>query len=332
MSNIGILGAGSWGTALARTLTVGGHSVTLWSALEKELLTLREGKTHPNLPGMVFPEEVRLTADLGEAICGADVVVFAVASPFTRQTARAAAPYLKAGQIVVDVAKGLEASTHMTLTEVIADELNIPGIPLVALCGPTHAEELALDMPTAIVAATPDEDAARFVQQMFSNGILRVYTNPDIKGVEVCGALKNIVAIAAGLSDGLGYGDNAKAAIITRGMAEIMRLGSKMGGSKETFTSLAGIGDLIVTCTSRHSRNNRAGYLMGQGVPPADAIRQVGMVVEGINALPAAMELAEKHNVELPLCSTVHSIVTGEITAANALKLLMSRELKTEYE
>lgn len=332
MSNIGILGAGSWGTALARTLIIGGHSVTLWSALEKELHTLREQRTHPNLPGMRFPEDVRLTADLPEAIREMDVVVFAVASPYTRTTARAAAPYFTAGQIVVDVAKGLEASTHMTLTEVIADELTVPGIPLVALCGPTHAEELALDMPTTIVAATPTENAAKFVQQVFSNGILRVYTNPDIKGVEVCGALKNIVAIAAGLSDGLGYGDNAKAAIITRGMTEIMRLGSKMGGSKQTFTSLAGIGDLIVTCTSRHSRNNRAGYLMGQGIPPAEAVKQVGMVVEGIHALPAAMELSQKHGVELPLCSTVDSIVNGRIAAADALKLLMSRELKTENE
>lgn len=332
MSNIGILGAGSWGTALARTLIIGGHSVTLWSALEKELHILREQRTHPNLPGMVFPEEVQLTADLPDAIQGMDVVVFAVASPYTRTTARDAAPYFTAGQIVVDVAKGLEASTLMTLTEVIADELKESGIPLVALCGPTHAEELALDMPTTIVAATPNEDAAKFVQQVFSNGILRVYTNPDIKGVEVCGALKNIVAIAAGLSDGLGYGDNAKAAIITRGMAEIMRLGSKMGGSKQTFTSLAGIGDLIVTCTSRHSRNNRAGYLMGQGIPPAEAVKQVGMVVEGIHALPAAMELSQKHGVELPLCSTVDSIVNGRIAAADALKLLMSRELKTENE
>ena len=185
MSNIGILGAGSWGTALARTLILGGHSVTLWSALETELSSLRETRTHKNLPGMVFPEEVVLTAALPDAILGMDVVVFAVASPFTRTTARTAAPFLKPGQIVVDVAKGLEASTHMTLTEVIADELKADGIPMVALCGPTHAEELALDMPTTIVAATPDENAARFVQQVFSNGILRVYTNPDIKGVEV---------------------------------------------------------------------------------------------------------------------------------------------------
>lgn len=332
MSNIGILGAGSWGTALARTLITGGHSVTLWSAVEKEINQLREHRTHPNLPGMTLPEAVVLTADMAEAIRGMDVVVFAVASPYTRATARAAEPLLTKGQIVVDVAKGLEAATHMTLTEVIADELSVPGIPLVALCGPTHAEELALDMPTVIVAATPDETAAKFVQKVFSNGILRVYTNPDIKGVEVCGALKNIVAIAAGISDGLGYGDNAKAAIITRGMAEIMRLGSRMGGSKQTFTSLAGIGDLIVTCTSRHSRNNRAGYLMGQGVPPAEAVKQVGMVVEGIHALPAAMELAQKHGVELPLCSTVDSIVNGRIEAADALKLLMSRELKTEAE
>ena len=332
MSHIGILGAGSWGTALARSLILGGHNVTLWSAVEKEILQLQNHRTHPNLPGMILPEEVRLTGEMTEAIRGMDAVVFAVASPYVRSTARTAAPYFTEGQIVVDVAKGLEVSSHMTLTEVIADELSRPGIPLVALCGPTHAEELALDMPTTIVAASKDEAAARYVQSVFSGSILRVYTNTDVKGVEVCGALKNIVAIAAGLSDGLGYGDNAKAAIITRGMAEIMRLGSRMGGSKETFTSLAGIGDLIVTCTSRHSRNYRAGHLMGQGVPPAEAVKQVGMVVEGIHALPAAMELAEKHGVEMPLCSTVDSIVSGKIEAADALKLRMSRELKTEAE
>ena len=319
MAKIAILGAGTWGTALARTFVLGGNRVTLWSALQKEIDYISQNRRHPNLPDMVVPREIKLSSDIGEAISGKDIVVFAVSSLYTRSTAKSAAPFITDNQIIVDVAKGLEAGSHKTLTEVIADELGRPELPLVALSGPTHAEELALDMPTAIVAASADEKAAAYVQKVFSNHILRVYTNNDIKGIEICGALKNIVALAAGMSDGLGFGDNAKAAIITRGMAEIQRLGLKMGCSKHTFGSLAGIGDLIVTCTSKHSRNNRTGYMIGRGVPVADAIAEIGMVVEGINALPAAMELSVQYDVELPICSTVHYIVNGTISVSNAL-------------
>ena len=332
MAKIVILGSGTWGTALARTFVLSGNKVTLWSALSKEIDYINQNRKHPNLTGMFIPKEIKLTTDIGEAIAGKEIVVFAVPSIYTRSTAKAAAPFIKDDQIIVDVAKGLEAGTHKTLTEVIADELKRPEIPLVALSGPTHAEELALDMPTAIVAASANENAAAYVQKVFSNNILRVYTNTDIKGIEICGALKNIVALAAGMSDGLGFGDNAKAAIITRGMAEIQRLGLRMGCSPYTFGSLAGIGDLIVTCTSKHSRNNRTGYMIGQGVPVQEAIDRIGMVVEGINALPAAMELSVQYDVELPICSTVHYILNGTISASNALKLLMSRELKTETE
>ena len=330
MAKIAILGAGTWGTALARTFILGGNKVTLWSALPKEVEYIDQNRRHPNLPNMVVPREIGLTTDIGEAISEKDIVVFAVPSLYTRSTAKNAAPFITDGQIIVDVAKGLEAGTHKTLTEVIADELHRPALPLVALSGPTHAEELALDMPTAIVAASSDTKAAEYVQKEFSNNILRVYTNNDIKGIEICGALKNIVALAAGMSDGLGFGDNAKAAIITRGMAEIQRLGLKMGCSPYTFGSLAGIGDLIVTCTSKHSRNNRTGYMIGQGVPVDEAIDKIGMVVEGINALPAAMELSAQYDVELPICSMVHHIVSGTISVSNALKILMARELKTE--
>lgn len=330
MAKIAILGAGTWGTALARTFILGGNKVTLWSALPKEVEYIDQNRRHPNLPNMVVPREIGLTTDIGEAISEKDIVVFAVSSLYTRSTAKNAAPFITDGQIIVDVAKGLEAGTHKTLTEVIADELQRPALPLVALSGPSHAEELALDMPTAIVAASSDTKAAECVQKAFSNNILRVYTNNDIKGIEICGALKNIVALAAGMSDGLGFGDNAKAAIITRGMAEIQRLGLKIGCSPYTFGSLAGIGDLIVTCTSKHSRNNRTGYMIGQGVPVDEAIDKIGMVVEGINALPAAMELSAKYDVELPICSMVHHIVSGTISVSNALKILMARELKTE--
>ncbi len=330
MAKIGILGAGTWGTALAKTL-VSHNEVTLWSALPSEIESLDKYRVHPNLPGMAVPPELHLTTEIGCAITGMDIVVFAVASPYTRQTANAAAPYIKEDQIIVDVAKGLEQATHMTLTEVIADALGMPGLPLVALSGPTHAEEVALEMPTTIVAASADIRVAEYIQQTFSNEILRVYTNTDIKGVEICGAMKNIIALAAGVSDGLGFGDNAKAALITRGMMEITRLGTAMGGRKETFTSLAGIGDLIVTCTSKHSRNNRTGVMIGQGVSPEDAVREIGMVVEGINALPAAMALAEKYGVELPICEMVHSVLSGEIPASSAVKLFMARDLKPEY-
>ena len=332
MSKVSILGAGTWGTALARSLSLGGHQVTLWSALEKEIDFIKKNRSHPNLPEMTVPKEISLTSDLGEAITGKRLVIFAVSSVYTRVTAKNAAPFITEEQIIVDVSKGLEPGTHKTLTEVIADELCIASPRLVALSGPTHAEEVAMDMPTTIVAASEDEAAAAYVQRVFSNDILRVYTNTDIKGIEICGALKNIIALAAGMSDGLGFGDNAKAAIITRGMTEIQRLGLKMGCSEQTFGSLAGIGDLIVTCTSRHSRNNRTGYLIGKGVPVKEAIAQIGMVVEGINALPAAMELSAQYDVELPICAMVNRIIDGTVSVSNALKLLMSRDLRQEAD
>ena len=332
MEKIAILGAGTWGAALAKTLHQSGNSVTLWSALPAEVESLARTGRHPNLPGMVFPAEITLTADLKKAVAGADIVVFAVASPYVRVTAKNAAPFITNGQMIVDVAKGLESGTHMTLTEVIADEIRTPGVSFTALSGPTHAEEVARDMPTTIVAASADLSAAERIQTAFSGEVLRVYTNTDIKGVEICGALKNIIALAAGLSDGLGFGDNAKAALITRGMAEITRLGTKLGGRQRTFESLAGIGDLIVTCTSRHSRNNRAGYLIGQGKSAEEAVKEVGMVVEGIHALPAAIELSQKHGVEMPICTMMWKILNGTLAACDALRHLMTRELKNENE
>jgi len=330
MTKIGVLGAGTWGMALARMLCNSGHQVTVWSAIEKEIDEFSTTRRHPNLPGMEIPEALGFTKDIREVCKDKEVLLFAVPSPFVRMTARKAAPYIRDEQIIVDVAKGIEADTRLTMTGIIADELKNPKVRLVALSGPTHAEEVAKDLPTTIVSACQDICAAERVQQIFGNTCMRVYTNDDVLGVELCGAMKNIVALASGVALGLGYGDNTKAALITRGMAEITRLGQAMGCKPQTFYGLAGIGDLIVTATSIHSRNNRCGMLIGQGVAPADAVKQVGMVVEGINALPAAMRLSKEYGVEMPIVAAVDAVVAGRMTPEAAVERLMRREQKQE--
>ena len=330
MTKIGVLGAGTWGMALARMLCVSGHEVTVWSAIEREIDEFSATRRHPNLPGMVIPQELGFTKNMEEVCRDKEILLFAVPSPFVRATARKAAPFIKAGQIIVDVAKGIEADTLFTMTEIIADELQNPAVKLVALSGPTHAEEVAKDLPTTIVSACEDLTVAKRVQEVFGNTCMRVYTNDDVRGVELCGAMKNIMALASGVALGLGYGDNTKAALITRGMAEITRLGTAMGCKSQTFYGLAGIGDLIVTATSIHSRNNRCGLLLGQGVPPQDAIKQVGMVVEGINALPAAMKLAETYQVEMPLAMAVNAVVNEGADPKEAVAKLMARDQTTE--
>ncbi len=332
MYKIGVLGAGTWGMALARMLCNSGNDVQVWSALEKEVEEYPRTRKHPNLPGMTIPEAIRFTSDIEDTVKGRDIVLFAVPSVFVRGTAKQAAPYMPEGQIVVDVAKGIEADTHMTLTEVIEDEMKKVGkkIRVVALSGPTHAEEVAIDLPTTIVSASKDTEAAAFVQDVFMNTCMRVYTNNDIKGVELCGSMKNIIALGAGISVGLGYGDNIKAAIITRGLAEITRLGLAMGCDAATFAGLAGMGDLIVTATSMHSRNNRAGILIGQGKSAEEAKKEVGMVVEGINALPAAMELSRLYGVEMPVCTAVNQAVNEGASPEFIGKQLMERPKKLE--
>ena len=290
---IGILGAGTWGMALARMLCVSGNDVLVWSAIEKEIDTLSSTRVHPNLPGMKIPEELRFTKSVEEVCRDKDILLFAVPSVFVRSTAAKARPYVAEGQIIVDVAKGIEPDTLYTMTEVLADELGREGGPkkvhLVALSGPTHAEEVAIDLPTTIVSASPDVEAAQFVQEVFSNSVMRVYTNEDIKGVELSGAMKNVIALGVGISTGLGYGDNARAALITRGIAEIARLGVAMGCNVHTFAGLAGIGDLIVTATSMHSRNNRAGILIGKGETPEQAVKS--LMERGLkNELPQEYE------------------------------------------
>ncbi|MCF0230204.1 MAG: NAD(P)-dependent glycerol-3-phosphate dehydrogenase [Parasporobacterium sp.] len=331
---IAVIGTGTWGIALARMLAVNGHDVAAWSAIPAEIERLKTTHTHQNLPGVEFPESIYFTTDMEEACKDRDVLVFAVPSVFVRSTAEKAAPFIPDGQIIVDVAKGIEPDTLMTMTEIIEDVMKKMrpeiSVRLVALSGPTHAEEVARDMVTTIVSASKDSEAAHIVQEIFSNSVMRVYTNSDVKGVEICGAMKNIMALASGVAMGMGYGDNMKAAIMTRGLAEITRLGRAMGCDERTFAGLAGIGDLIVTATSVHSRNNRCGNLIGQGKSVKEAIEEVGMVVEGINAVPAAMELSKKYNVELPITEAVSRVVFNDESPSQLLQSLMDRTFTDE--
>ena len=330
MKKIGVLGAGTWGVALARMLSNAGNDVMIWSALEQEIDSLSTTRKHPNLPGMEIPETITFTKCIQTVCEGMDILLFAVPSPFVRATARKVAPFVTDGQVIVDVAKGIEADTLFTMTQIISDELKNPKVKLVALSGPTHAEEVSRDLPTTIVSASSDAAAANLVQEVFTTGCMRVYTNDDVLGVELCGALKNVIALASGIATGLGCGDNAKAALITRGIAEISRLGAAMGCREQTFGGLAGIGDLIVTATSIHSRNNRCGIMLGQGISVEEATRKVGMVVEGLNALPAALRLARHYNVEMPIVETVDAVVSGKTAVADAVHLLMTRGQKSE--
>ncbi len=334
MSTIGILGAGTWGIALARILNNAGHLVTVWSAIDEEIIVLRKSGIHPKLPGVIIPREIKFTGDIHTACFEQDIIIFAVPSVFVRKTAEKARPYIKDSQIIIDVAKGIEYETLYTFTNVIRDELQKDGkhqhIKMVCLSGPTHAEEVILDMPTTIVSACSEIEVAERVQSVFSNTTIRVYTNIDILGVELCGALKNIIALAAGISDGLGYGDNAKAALITRGMSEICRLGVEMGCLEQTFSGLAGIGDLIVTATSKHSRNNQAGQLIGKGMAPQEAVKKIGMIVEGINVLPSALKLAQRYNVDMPIASAVNEIINGKSNPADVVDGLIQRDRKNE--
>ncbi|WP_294569336.1 NAD(P)H-dependent glycerol-3-phosphate dehydrogenase [uncultured Subdoligranulum sp.] len=332
MIKIAVFGAGTWGIALARLLAVNGRDVTVWSAIPTELKSLSTTHRHPNLPGMELPSSMHYTADIEEACTGKDILLFAVPSPFVRSTAKKAAPYIPEGQLIVDVAKGIEEKTLMTMSEIIEDELakQKHTARVVALSGPTHAEEVARDMPTLIVAASQQEEAAKAVQKAFSTPTFRVYTNDDRRGTELGGAVKNVIALAVGIALGLGYGDNAKAALITRGNAELARLGAAMGCKPETFSGLSGMGDLIVTCTSMHSRNLHAGMLLGHGKTVEEAKTEVGQVVEGINALPAACRLAKKYKVDMPIVQSVDAILGGRLAAGNALASLMGRDLKRE--
>lgn len=329
MANVGVLGAGSWGTALSVLLSDNGHQVTVWSIDENEVKMLNEKREHElKLPGVKIPENMVITGEMDKAVAGKDFLVLAVPSPFTRSTARKMAPLVTKGQIIVDVAKGIEESTLLTLSRQIEQE--IPQADVAVLSGPSHAEEVGRRLPTTCVIGAKSRTTAEFLQSAFINPVFRVYTSPDILGIEIGGSLKNVIALAAGIADGLGYGDNTKAALITRGIAEIARLGVKMGGKIETFTGLTGIGDLIVTCASTHSRNRKAGYLIGQGMSMQEAMDEVQMVVEGVYSARAAAELAHKYNVSMPIVDEVNAVLFEGKSAAEAVNDLMLRESRSE--
>lgn len=329
MAKIGVLGAGSWGTALSILLHNNGHEVITWSVIEEEVKMLNETREHTSkLPGVKIPEGIVFTTDLEGAMKEQDILVLAVPSPFTRSTSHTMSPYVKDGQIIVNVAKGVEESTLMTLSEIIEQE--IPQANVCVLSGPSHAEEVSRGIPTTCVVSSKTRKTAEYLQNIFMSPVFRVYTTPDILGVELGAALKNVIALAAGAADGLGYGDNTKAALITRGIGEIARLGTKMGAKIETFYGLSGMGDLIVTCASQHSRNRKAGYLIGQGYTMDEAMKEVKMIVEGVYSAKAARGLAEKYEVELPIVNEICKVLFEDKPAKDAVSDLMLRDKKIE--
>ena len=329
MNRVGMIGAGSWGTALSVLLCNNGHEVTIWSIMESEIEMLKENREHlDKLPGVKIPEKASFTTDLEETIKSSDMLVLAVPSVFTRSTAKSMAPFVKDGQIIVCVAKGIEEESLKTISEVVEEE--IPNADVAIMCGPSHAEEVGVGLPTTVVAGAKSQSTAEKVQDTFMNEVFRVYTSSDILGMELGGSLKNVIALAAGMADGLGYGDNTKAALITRGVAEMTRLGIAMGASPETLSGMTGIGDLIVTCESKHSRNRKAGMLIGQGYTMDQATREVKMVVEGIYSAKAALGLAQKYNVEIPIIEEVNKVLFENKPAKEAVSDLMQRDKKSE--
>lgn len=331
MANISILGAGGWGLGLAMLLNNNGHNVKVWSVLKDEIDSLIKYREHKRcLPGVIIPESIEFTTDTDLAVTSADILVLAVASPYTRSTAKLLAPFVKDNQIIVNVSKGIEEETLMTLCEVVEQE--IPNSKVCVLSGPSHAEEVGRGIPTTCVIGAKEKADAEYLQSVFMSDVFRVYTSPDILGICIGGALKNVIALAAGIADGLEYGDNSKAALITRGNAEITRLGVAMGANPKTFAGLSGIGDLIVTCASMHSRNRRAGILIGRGYTKDQAMEEVQMVVEGVYSAKAAAALAKKYNVDMPIVEQVNKVLFEDKNAALAVKELMLRDKKIEVD
>lgn len=328
---VSVLGAGSWGTALAVLLCENGHEVTLWSIDKREVEMIDEKREQvEKLPGVWIPDRIAVTNELENSISGRDMLVLAVPSIFVRSTAKMMQPYVEDGQIIVNVAKGIEEDTLMNMTDVIEDEIHNARVGV--LSGPSHAEEVGRKIPTTVVAGAHDKETAETIQDAFMSPVFRVYTSPDMVGIELGAALKNVIALAAGIIDGLGYGDNTKAALITRGIVEITRLGMAMGGRAETFAGLSGIGDLIVTCTSSHSRNHNAGYLIGQGKSYQEAMDEVKMVVEGVYSAKAALKLAEKYGVEVPITEQVNHVLFDGVAAKDAVLSLLVRNRTAECQ
>lgn len=331
MAKVSVIGAGSWGTALTYVLDKNGHDVTVWSILEEEVRMLQEKHEHVDkLPGVKLSENIKFTTNLQEAIQGMDMMVLAVPSPYIRSTSKSMAPYVTEGQLIVNVAKGIEEITLMTLPEIIQEE--IPQAKVAVLSGPSHAEEVGIGLPTTVVAGAKSRKVAEYIQSLFMNESFRVYTSPDMIGIELGAALKNVIALAAGMADGLGYGDNTKAALITRGIKEISRLAIAMGAKPETLSGLSGMGDLIVTCASKHSRNRKAGMLMGQGCSMEEAMDQVKMVVEGVYSAKAAIGLSRKYGVSMPIIEQVNAVLFEGYPVKDAVLNLMLRDRKTEHE
>lgn len=328
MSKIGVIGSGTWGTALAVLLTGNSHEVELWSAVPAEVEALTATRRHPNLGDTPIPEKIRVTGDLEQAMKDKELLVLSVPSVYVRETAHRMAPFLKEGQVITNVAKGIEDTTLKNLSEIIEEEL--PAARVTVLSGPSHAEEVSRGLPTTCVAGAHRRQDAELVQNLFMSPVFRVYTSPDMLGIELGGALKNVIALAAGIADGLGCGDNTKAALITRGIAEITRLGTAMGGSPETFSGLTGIGDLIVTCASMHSRNRRAGILIGKGYTMDEAMKEVKMVVEGVYSARAARALSKKYQVSMPIVEQVNEVLFDGKPAKDALYDLMLRDRRAE--
>ena len=333
MAKISVIGSGGWGIALTILLYKNGHDLTIWSFDKREaeeLKTTRENKT--KLPNILLPEDIKVTDNLKEAVDNKDVLILAVPSKAIRSVSKSLKDIIKDNQIIVNVAKGLEEDTLKTMTDIIEEELKGKNPQVAVLSGPSHAEEVGKGIPTTCVVSAHNKELTLYLQNIFMNPSFRVYTSPDMLGVEIGGALKNVIALAAGIADGLNYGDNTKAALITRGIKEISLLGVAMGGEQSTFYGLTGLGDLIVTCASIHSRNRRAGILLGQGKTLDEAIKEVNMVVEGVYSAKSALMAAKKYNVEIPIIEQVNAVLFENKNAAEAVNELMIRDKKLEIQ
>lgn len=330
--NISVLGAGSWGTALAKVLCENGHSVLLWSRTRSQVNEINEKHTNNDyLPGISIPENLKATNDLAEAVKFSTTILFVIPTKGIRETAKTMVRNMDEPKLIIHASKGLEKDSYERISEILASEIpEYKRTAIVALSGPSHAEEVVNKDITSITSASKNEEAAKYVQNLFINNYFRVYSNPDIIGVEMGAALKNIIALGSGVLSGLGYGDNANAALITRGLAEITRLGVALGANPQTFSGLSGVGDLIVTCSSQHSRNWKAGRLIGTGKSVDDALKEVGMVVEGVFTTKAAYELAQKLNIEMPITNAIYSVVYGHKDIEKVIIQLMRREGKSE--